>query len=512
MTIVQSTEKIKSLAKKVVKQTARLGQALWHVLSFSLFDHRIAAGQCLSLELSAEGVFVVYASRFLSRLKIRGIRRYCFEAGKLPTPQNVAQAAVLAVSDLHAGQAKIVLVIPKAWVVIKTAEFPSTIKDNLSAVVSYELDRLTPLTADSAFYDFRSVGENESRLNILLAAMNSDILQPYLESLQSKGIHVSQVTTSMSAIGTLTSYIRRKGNTIFIMIHAGGYEGGLVRDGQWQRPLTGIFLPGDGQAKALMIAEQINPLLDIIKKEGKKTEIIISHSPSEPWCLGLPDKLQAPVRFIREMDWKILLGNKVNTTEVSPQALGGALENLWPAAVGMNLLDRGIHQSSRTPVFASVILLCVTAALGLYWMLSPLQIEEQKLAALDREIALCQEDVKKVEALKKEVANTQKEISVISAFKTSHPMVLIRLKEITRILPKNAWLSRVRIADSIVEIEGYAASATELLPKLEASPYFKKVDFASSIFRDTRMNADRFTIKMEIEGLSAERTGHEKKK
>ena len=36
----------------------------------------------------------------------------------------------------------------------------------------------------------------------------------------------------------------------------------------------------------------------------------------------------------------------------------------------------------------------------------------------------------------------------------------------TRVLPTNTWLSRIRFTESTVEIEGYAASATEILPKL----------------------------------------------
>jgi general secretion pathway protein L len=77
------------------------------------------------------------------------------------------------------------------------------------------------------------------------------------------------------------------------------------------------------------------------------------------------------------------------------------------------------------------------------------------------------------------------------------------LKELTTILPKSAWLTRVRLTDTAVEIEGYAASATELLPKLEESPFFKKVEFASPTFRDARLNSDRFVIKMEIEGTGS---------
>ncbi len=84
-------------------------------------------------------------------------------------------------------------------------------------------------------------------------------------------------------------------------------------------------------------------------------------------------------------------------------------------------------------------------------------------------------------------------------------MTLDLLKEMTRVLPKNTWLSRVRFTESTVEIEGYAASAAETLPKLEASRYFKKVEFASPTTRDIRLNADRFIIKMEIEGFRKKR-------
>jgi Tfp pilus assembly protein PilN len=80
-------------------------------------------------------------------------------------------------------------------------------------------------------------------------------------------------------------------------------------------------------------------------------------------------------------------------------------------------------------------------------------------------------------------------------------MTLIILKELTNVLPKTVWLTRTRITDTAVDIEGYAGSATEIISKLEASQYFKKVEFASPTIRDTRLNSDRFVIKMELEGI-----------
>ena len=79
-------------------------------------------------------------------------------------------------------------------------------------------------------------------------------------------------------------------------------------------------------------------------------------------------------------------------------------------------------------------------------------------------------------------------------------MTLDLLREVTRIVPTNVWLTRIRITDAQVNLEGYAPSATVLVPKLEESRYFKKVEFAAPTFRDPKQNMDRFQVKMELEG------------
>ncbi len=512
MTTGEIISRMKPLALEKAALAARLGRRLWSMLSFSLADNRIAPGRSMSVVLETGRISVVYASRFLSRVKVRGIRCYSFEEGKVPTPENLASAVVLAINDFKVPRTRVTLVIPKAWVIMKTAEFPLTVRDTLSAVISYELDRLTPLSAERAFYDFRIIGEDKSRLKIMLAAMNTDVLQPYLTALKEREIRIRMITVSTSAFGNLAHYVHRSGSAIFIVIHADGYEGGLVRDGRLQIALAENFVSGDEQSRERMIAEAINPLIDMIKKEGQSPLVIVEHPLSEQWCSRLRDFIHAPVRFVREMDLGVQCLNNVNPKEVPCMALGGALESLWQGASRMNLLDKGTHESSRTPLALSISIVSILVVLVLFWMLFPLQIEEQRLEAINREISTRKNEVKKVEALKKDMENVEKEILTIRTFKTSRPTVLILLKEITRILPKNAWLSRVRIAESIVEIEGYAASATELLPKLEASEYFKKVDFASPTIRDSRMKADRFTIKMEIEGLPEEKAGNGKQK
>lgn len=386
MTTAEMIGITKSFVSDTAVKMSWWGRLLWNILTFSLADDRIAPRQCLSVTMETGGVSVSYRSRFLSRMKIKRTRRYPVEEGKYPTPESLASAVALAVNDLRAAGAQVTLVIPKAWTIVKTAEFPLTVKENLSDVVSYELDRLTPLSSERAFYDFRILEEDENRIRIMLAAMKTETLQPYLDALRERGITVRRV---------------------------------------------GLTMPGA-------------PSLDLCGKEST-------------------------------------------------------------VAGEMNLLDRGMHKSPKTPMALTIVLVSVLTALGLFWLVSPLRIAEKRVEIIDREIAVRRDEVKKIEALKKDLDGVEKEIAAIETFKTSRPVTLNLLKEMTRVLPANTWLSRIRFTESTVEIEGYAASATEILPKLEASGYFKKVEFASPTSRDVRLNADRFIIKMEIEGLPEEK-------
>jgi general secretion pathway protein L len=381
-----------SIFSQAATYIVRWGRFLRHVLSLNLADERIAPRRRLSVLLESGGVSVAFSSRFLSRMKPRGIRRYPVEAGAYPMPEVLASAVALAEKDLKAAGAQITLVVPKAWTIVKTTELPLVVKDTLSDVIAYELDRLTPLSPERAFYDFQIIAEDENRIRILIAATKAETLQPYLEALKEKGITIGRVGLSPSDVPGLD----RMGNE------------------------------------------------DVIDR--------------------------------------------------------------------INLLDNGIHRLPKTPMAVTILLLSILIASGLFWMVSPLQIEEKKGAIIDQEIAARKDEVAKVEALKKELEGLEKEIAAINAFRTARPLTINLLKEMTRILPNSVWLSRVRVTESTVEIEGYAASATDILPKLEASRYFKKVEFASPTTRDVRLNADRFIVKMEIEELPEEKEQNEQKK
>ncbi len=138
-------------------------------------------------------------------------------------------------------------------------------------------------------------------------------------------------------------------------------------------------------------------------------------------------------------------------------------------------------------------------ALGL-----PLYRDHRMIAMIDQEVSSRKGEIKKIEALRKEHDGLRDELKAVADFKKTKPQALNILKELTVILPKTVWLTRVHVNDADVSVEGYAKSATDILPLIEASPAFAKAEFTSPTIRDSRMNADRFVIRMEIEGMKTE--------
>jgi general secretion pathway protein L len=501
MAAIATIKKFVSFASDSATKLKSIGKPIWHFLTFSPADERILPQKAICASIEKGRLFVHYGSRFLSKIKIKKYIKYPFEEDRYPTPDGFASSLSLAINNLGARTADVVLIIPKAWAVIKTAEFPATIKENLSDAVTYELDRLTPFNTDDALYDFRVLKEEAGKITLLIIAAKFDLIKPYIDALKERGINIKRVTVSLSSIGTLCSYFYEKEDIIFIEVSNNEYEGGLVFEGSVVETFTGSFSNKDENLKPEIILSEITTLINA-SGERKPQIVILVKGNSFDFETELKSKLNLPINILAEKDLSVKSSEPLK--DISYASLGGIIESLWPKSKGLNLLKKGIHERQKTPFALTTLLILIILGMYAFYMVAPLRIEKKRLEVIDHEINIRKEDVKKIEALKKDIDAINEEVSTIRNFKKNKPLVLDILKELTNILPETAWLTRVRIIESSVEIEGYASSATGLLSKLEASKYFRKAEFASPTFRDTRQNADRFIIKMELEGVKKE--------
>lgn len=390
-----------------LKKCARLGKLLGGVLTGSCLEGLLYPKKCISVSVEKNGFCVVRVSRFLCRIRVRLIHEYTSQKDKTLAANTFASMLSLAFHASKPGKrSKITLVMPKEWVVVRTTQMPLAVKENLARVVAYELDRITPLAAGEAYYDFRIVHEDDRRVQLLVLACPADRLRSYLAALKEHHITVERVTTEFS----------------------------------------GLTLIGE-------------------------------------------ERIRRKCRI-------------ADNGPVPHKAIGGGLESILPNADRTDLLSRGVKQDRRPPMTVTIALVLLCIGLVIPCLVAPLVHETKRVEEIGRQIAVRRESVRKIEALQKEISGIARDIASIEDFKEKRPMLLGILKEITAVLPKNVWLTRARVTDTGVELEGYAASASPLLSKLEQSKYLKKVEFAMPTTRDQKLKADRFLLKMELEGFS----------
>lgn len=514
MTGAADMKRITTAASVSAAKLKLLAEPLWKALTFSLADETISYKKSLCISIDKAGLSAAYGSSFLSRVKIRGLKRYPFAGPDYPQPEDVASSAAMAVSELSAGGAGITLGIPKAWAVIKVVDLPLAVRENIEDVISYELDRLTPFSPEDTLYDFRLISDEKGKLCVQIIAVKAEALSPYITALKEKGLVVTSLTVNLSCMNTLCRYIDRKTDYLFVEVNENSYEGALFIENAISNIYAGNLITENDRANADTILSAAGPLIDILRKQGRQAKVmLLLNNKSSALKELLKARIDMPVRVLNDMDTTFTLQLPQEGPYLA--AIGGALEALWPGSKGLNLLKRGRHKKTKKPVvFALMLLVAITAVLVIYTA-APIWVEDQKLKAIEEQMALRKEDARKVEPVKKEIAALEEETSAIENFKKNRPMALNLIRELTSIFPNTAWLNRIKLTETTVELEGYAASATEILPKVEASKYFRKAEFTSPTFWDARMKANRFIMKAEIENTgatAAEKAKNEKKK
>jgi Tfp pilus assembly protein PilN len=474
---------------------------IWSVLTYSLTNGVIAPSRRFVVSIERGRVSVLHGSRFLSKMRIRGFRVYTFEEDKYVQPESLASTLSLAIKEFKARRSEVTLILPRSWVIVRTTDLPASVKENISDVVGYELDRLTPFSSDNAYYDFRVLGEAEGRLSLILVAVKADTVDRYLEAFKEEGVVVSKATIDLSSMGTLCSYLSEGGDSICLDVDSLGYEGALIHNYSLSDTFGGTFRERDSDGRMSLMADTLKPFLDEARNHGV-SPIVTLFSEGLEHAARLERFVGVPVKVMQDKDIKHRFPTK--REGLSGTAVGGMLESLWPKAHGINVLSKGVYRKERKSYFVTSLLILLLLAACVPFFVLPLQREQHRLDEINRQIALRKEGVKKVEALRKQVKAAGDEIALINDFKQTRPAALVLLKELTTILPKEVWLTRVKTTDTTVDLEGYARSASEILPKLEQSKYLKKVEFASPTIKDVRMDAERFVIKSEVEGFAKE--------
>lgn len=148
---------------------------------------------------------------------------------------------------------------------------------------------------------------------------------------------------------------------------------------------------------------------------------------------------------------------------------------------------------------SATLLLVLAASLVIIGLWLAFQRERTALEALDREVAAARKDAEEGRALQEEIAQLSREGSFIVDKKRERPTNVEVMSELTRVMPDDTWLYRVRLLDQELQTFGYAPNASALIGVIENSPLFSNAQFRAPLTRDQRVEAEQFHIAFRVQ-------------
>jgi Tfp pilus assembly protein PilN len=183
-----------------------------------------------------------------------------------------------------------------------------------------------------------------------------------------------------------------------------------------------------------------------------------------------------------------------------PPEQRGALQLAVAVASGrasrpLELLPTALRPRRLTrPQAISVGFAAATVLLGIVALLAPGWREQRHLGRLNAEIARLEPSVKDADRVLRELERKRKLLATADSIEATGVRPLPVLRELTELLPNDAWLTTVSLDPKGIELTGAASAASTLIPLLENSPRFERVEFSSPVTRG-RDNKEQFRIR-----------------
>jgi general secretion pathway protein L len=171
--------------------------------------------------------------------------------------------------------------------------------------------------------------------------------------------------------------------------------------------------------------------------------------------------------------------------------------NLLPGGRHLSTLEARLRKVLVASAAILALLAIVAAGMAIYRqqeLLGELEAEQQRLT-------------KKAADVRHRLAGAEAALAQarqVRLHKSQSTTFVQIWEELTRLLPDTAWVTELRLDGGTLAIDGYAASASELIGVLAGSRFWKDVAFASPVTRDAQRSVERFQIRMLLERTAAQ--------
>ena len=388
----------------------------------------------------------------------------------------------------------IALALPRASVTVKPIELPA-LGGEVREMISFELERHLPFPSDDATFDYlllpdeRNGATPPAGRQVVIAAADRRVVEGALRVAEEVKLRPVSLTVAAHNLPALVG--RRPRQEKVVWIHRSGDTSDL------------LFLVGGTIALSRSVAS--TDAATVVGEIQRSFTLVRWRGCDAVWVSG--DGQPEVTSALTER------GMTVTEPPYTPRARGllaavtetprGALDLAVAVAAGrlrpLELLPVGLRPRQITrPQLVTAGFAAATILLALGALLAPGWRETRRLADLNARITRLDTDVRAAERVLQDLERNRRLLATIQSLENSSVRPLPLLRELTELLPNDAWLTLLSADTKGVELTGQASAAAALIPLLENSPRLERVEFSSPVTRGR--DKEQFRIRASWEG------------
>ena len=416
----------------------------------------------------------------------------------------------------------IIVSLPRQSITVQSFDLPTPEANALDAMIQLEMDRHFPFPLDDMNVSYHVDAVAPNRNHVIAAAAGKENVGQVLEWLARAGLKADVVESSLANQMTLLNQDRRDDTELQAIVDIGSnrVDVSLIK-GKTLITTRSLPIPDPEFSKMFFhhdlpesLTERItNQFIDFLTGSLESTLYGCKSLESDESITHIhlfggghaQEYLVAPLANRTDVPTKVALPDflkKDSPLSFNPSfqmtALGLAMRPFLQNSVALNLHPEAKSRATRTSEWTSTVILTLMVPVvvaGVLW--AQTYQNDQTLASLNLQLESLKPLAADLERIDREYDALAEHTKTLNTIESESPLKLPLLQELSHKLPQDTWVTRISIKENQVEIRGYSASASKLIPSLEASDYLKDTRFKGSV--TTQAQGKRFTIQSTME-------------
>ncbi len=449
----------------------------------------------LGIYVGPHEVALAHVNKRLFQVSLKSTATYPLPGNDHPVErrQALAQAVAAFAREGQVDTRRTFLCVPRSDAAFNRVILPAAARENLAQVLEYEIENLIPLSREEVYFDYSARDHGDERLEVLLMCIPKQVVQAYLDALEEAFVRPRGIVIASTAIADFLAFCRGEPSApLGLLVTApNATEVALLSGG---RLVASQLVPASRLTEPTALARSVTRQLSdqLLAAENVplyRWELANGAGPMTPplgdgELLGMArGKLEAPEAFFESTERALL------------PAVGAALDAVREGTVPVNLLPaEGRKGYDEGLSLTTVVLVVLTAVLLVVWGGSALVKDVMLRRQVQAQLEAVAPQVNEVRGLQNEIEGLQKELDTLGAGQEARVTQL--LKELTELIPADAYLTTFSLRGDRMTLDGQARSASDLITAMEKSKRFKNVTFSSPTTKAG--DKERFSLVAEV--------------